>query len=315
MVVLVTGACGYLGSHLIREIPKQKEYEGVTIRIMDNMFRDRFVSLFDLPPDGRYEMVFGDVREEEKVRLAMKDVTHVFSLSDITNAPLSFERKDLTYETNFTGVLNVYEQAANQDVERFVYTSTASVYGLTQDVVDETYDCNPQSPYGEYKLKAEKEMQARSRESGFSWTALRLGTVVGQTIGMRFDTVIDKFTFYASIGHPLTVWETALGEARPYAEVRDVTRAYIFSMKNDKMDNEVYNVVAENLNMTQVIERIKKYFPNVEVRISPAPDLNQASYTLSSEKIKKVGFEFEYSIDDGIKAIASRFSGLKEFKQ
>ncbi|MBN2230611.1 MAG: NAD(P)-dependent oxidoreductase [Candidatus Thorarchaeota archaeon] len=315
MVILVTGACGYLGSELIRELPRVKEFEGETIRIMDNMFRDRFVSLFDLPSGRRYEMVHGDVRDEEKVRIAMKDVTHVFSLSDITNAPLSFERKDLTFETNYEGALKVYTQASNSGVERFIYTSTASVYGLTKDIVDETFDCNPKSPYGEYKLKAEKEMQKRSRENGFSWTALRLGTVVGQTIGMRFDTVIDKFTFYASIGHSLTVWETALQEARPYVEVRDVTRSYIFSMNNNKMDYEVYNVVAENLNMHQVIERIKKYFPNVDVKISPAPDLNQASYVLSSDKIKKVGFKFNYTIDDGINKLASKFSGLSEFKQ
>lgn len=315
MVVLVTGACGYLGSHLIRELPRQREFEGETIRILDNMFRDRFVSLFDLPDGVRYEMVFGDVRDEEKVRLAMKDVTHVFSLSDITNAPLSFERKDLTYETNYSGALNVYEEAVKQSAERFIYTSTASVYGLTDEIVDETYNCKPQSPYGEYKLKAEREMQERSLETGFSWTALRLGTVVGQTVGMRFDTVIDRFTFYASIGHPLTVWETALTESRPYVEVRDVTKSYIFSMKNKMMNNEVYNVVAENLDMNQVIERIKKYFPKVEVKISPAPDLNQASYILSSEKLNRTGFNFEYTIDDGINELARKFSGLKEFKQ
>ncbi len=315
MVVLVTGGCGYLGSHLIRELPQQKEFAGETIRILDNMFRDRFVSLFDLPENTRYEMVFGDVRDEEKIRLALKDVTHVFSLSDITNAPLSFERKDLTYETNYEGALKVYRLASKQGVERFIYTSTASVYGLTKDIVDETFDCKPKSPYGEYKLKAEKEMQRLSRESGFSWTALRLGTVVGQTVGMRFDTVIDKFTFYASIGHTLTVWEPALNESRPYAEVRDVTRSYVFSAQHKGMDHEVYNVVAENLSMQQVIERIKKYFPSVEVEISPAPDLNQASYVLSSDKIKKAGFEFKYAIDDGIRKLASKFSGLKEIKQ
>jgi UDP-glucose 4-epimerase len=315
MVILVTGACGYLGSQLVRELPKQKEFEGEVIRMFDNMFRDRFVSLFDLPSDTKYEMVFGDVRDMEKVHLATKDVTHVLSLSDITNAPLSFERKELTYDTNYKGVLNLYNAAVDSGVERFIYTSTASVYGLTDRIVDETFDCNPKSPYGEYKLKAEQEMQRLSRESGFSWTALRLGTVVGQTVGMRFDTVIDKFTFYASIGHPLTVWETALHEARPYAEVRDVTRSYHFSLLNRKMNHEVYNVVNENLNMNQVIERIKKYFPDVKVNISPAPDLNQASYVLSSEKIKKAGFKFEYTIDDGIKDLASKFSGIRPFSQ
>jgi UDP-glucose 4-epimerase len=315
MTILVTGGCGYLGAQLIREIIKSKKFEGETIRILDNMFRDRYVTLFDLPSKGKYEMVFGDIKDRARVRLAMKDVTHVFSLSDITNAPLSFERKELTYQTNYEGALNVYHEAVDQGVDRYVYTSTASVYGMTKDVVDETFECKPISPYGEYKLKAETEMQSLSKESGFDWSALRLGTVVGQTVGMRFDTVIDKFTFYASIGHPLTVWETALKEARPYAEVRDITRAYLFSVVNRNMKGEVYNVVAENLNMQDVIDRIHKYFPNVKVTVSPAPDLNQVSYILSSKKFLSLGFDFRYTIDDGIKDLAKKLSGIRPYPQ
>jgi UDP-glucose 4-epimerase len=315
VVVLVTGACGYLGSQLIRDLSNLKELEGMTIRLFDNMFRDRFVTLHNLPKETMYEMVFGDIRNSEKIEAAMKDVTHVLHLSDITNAPLSFERKELTYETNYSGALELFKLALNHDVERFIYTSTASVYGLSKGLLDETHNCKPQSPYGEFKLKAEQEMYSLSKESGFSWTALRLGTVGGPSVGMRYDTVINKFTFYAAIGHPLTVWETALNESRAYAEIRDVMRVYIFALQNEKMEREIYNVVSDNLSMNGVIESIKRFFPKVEVVVSPAPDHNQASYTLTSAKLEKLGFEFRYSIEDGIEQLARTLSGIHQFKQ
>jgi UDP-glucose 4-epimerase len=315
MVILVTGGCGYLGSHLVREIAKKKEYEGETIRLIDNMFRDRFVSLFDLPSNITFELVHADVCDSDKVRLAMEDISAVFALSDLTNAPLSFERREQAYQTNYSGALNVYKAAIDSDVERFVYTSTCSVYGMTDGVADETSPCIPQSPYAEYKLKAESEMRRLSEEHSFNWIALRLGTVVGHSIGMRFDTVLNKFSYYASIGHPLTVWDTALREARPYVEIRDVSRAYLFAEQGKLMDGNIYNVVVENLTMDEVIEKMKHHFPQVTIDVTPCPDLNQASFIVSSDKIKRAGFKYQYSIDDGILNLAEKFSSIRRFPQ
>ncbi|TMA04833.1 MAG: NAD-dependent epimerase/dehydratase family protein, partial [Methanobacteriota archaeon] len=104
MVVLVTGGTGYLGSQLIRDLPKMTAFKGETIRILDNQFRERYVSLWDLPKNVRYEFLEGDVRNGEAVAQALRDADVVFSLSDITNAPVSFERKELTWETNHKGV-------------------------------------------------------------------------------------------------------------------------------------------------------------------------------------------------------------------
>ncbi len=310
MVILVTGGCGYLGSRLVRELPIHKRFEGETIRLFDNMFRDRYVSLFDLPTECRYEMFLGDVRNREHVKEAMRDVTVVFALSDITNAPLSFEREQLTYETNYQGALNVFEAAADGIVEKMIYTSTASVYGRTPGIVDETFECSPISPYGKYKLMAEQEMWKRSQENGFRWTGLRLGTVAGWSVGMRFDTVVNRFTVYASVGHPLTVWETSLEEMRPYVEIRDVMKAYLFASSHRGTDGDVYNVAAENLTMNQVVERVKRFFPDVRVEVSPSPSPDRSSYAISSEKLVRLGFKFEYSVEDGIEELRQHLMGI-----
>src|SRR6266516_3873505 len=191
MVILVTGGCGYIGSRLIRDLASSKRFAGSTIRVIDNMLRERYVAIMDLPTQGHFEFLEGDIRNDGDLKKAFKDVDMVV------------------------------DHAVNAGVERFVYSSTASVYGPTTGIVDEKYTCKPISPYGESKLQAERACLSASREDGLHATVLRLGTVFGYSVGMRFDTVVDRFTYLACIGTPLTVWESAQHEKRPYLHISD----------------------------------------------------------------------------------------------
>src|SRR3989442_4629245 len=100
LTILVTGGCGYIGSKLIRHLASEEKLAGATIRVLDNMLRERYVSLMDLPANGNYEFIEGDIREEDDLKKAFQDVDMVIDLAGITNAPISFERKDLTFDVN-----------------------------------------------------------------------------------------------------------------------------------------------------------------------------------------------------------------------
>src|SRR3989442_14111882 len=265
MVVLVTGGAGYLGSQLIREIPKMPAFKGDVVRVLDSMLRERYVTLWNLPTGVRYQFLEGDIRQEDSLRQALRDVEAVFSLSDITNAPLSFERKELTWETNHKGVLNLFSRALDANVRKFVYTSTCSVYGPTDGIVTEDAECKPASPYGESKLRAEREMRTRAAQLGLDWTALRLGTVFGWTIGMRFDTIINRFTYLAAQGRPLTVYDTAWKEKRPDGSVTDAMQAYLLAASHHMAKGQVFNVLYDNANMETIITAIKHVFPEIGV--------------------------------------------------
>lgn len=313
MKILVLGGCGYLGSLLIHEyLPK--EFPNCLIRIYDNMFKDRYVSLFDLPDEATYELVQGDVRDEEMLEKAFKDIDIAIYQADITNAPLSFKRKDLTKAVNYEGAMNAFRQAVKNKLKKFIYTSSASVYGPTSGVVTEKFECKPASPYGEFKLKAETEGLKYANENELNAVVLRLGTVVGFSIGMRFDTILDVFAFQASVGKKLSVYDTALQEARPYVHIRDVCRAYIWAMRNDKINGEIINIVGENWNMTQVLDTLKKYIPNLGYEIVNTPSLNQLSYKLDDSKARKFGFESKFSIDDGIKEVLEQFKNIQKYQ-
>jgi UDP-glucose 4-epimerase len=311
MIILVTGGTGYLGSQLIRDLPTTPAFHGATIRVLDNQFRERYVSLWDLPAGVPYEFLEGDIRDEPSLRQALQDVDIVFSLSDITNAPVSFERKELTWDTNHRGVLGLFDRSVQAGVKKFVYTSTCSVYGPTSGLVNEDAECAPASPYGESKLAAEREMHRRAADIGFDWTALRLGTVYGWTIGMRFDTIINRFTYLAAQGQPLTVYDTAWKERRPYVSVKDAMQAYRIAATEAKAKGRVFNVVHENATMETIIGAIRKVYPAVPVTTTPTPSLNQLSYEVDGGRFRGLGFQPKVGIVEGVRELAQKFRGLR----
>lgn len=308
MVVLVTGGLGYLGSRLIRELPDHPEFAGEEIRVLDNLRQPRYHSLWDLPVYADYDFVKVDIRDEDDVRESMEDVRTVFHLAAVTNAPETFDIPDKTWEVNYEAAMSVFDIARDLGVDEFVNVSTCSVYGTTDQEIEEDFECDPESPYGEAKLEAEQEMLQRYN-GGMGLTALRLGTVYGWTTGMRFDTVVDKFAFLAAAGEPLTVYRGAEDQKRPYLHVQDSVRSMMFAA-SELGDGEAYNVVGENGRLQDVVDAIERHFPNVEIGYTEAEQLNQLSYIVSDEKIRSEGFETLYDLDDGVMELSDKFRAL-----
>lgn len=305
MTVLVTGGLGYIGSRLIREIPDHPAYSGEEIRILDNFRQPRFHSLWDLPSYADYDMVRGDIRDADDRSEALEGVDTVFHLAAVTNAPETFDIPEKTWEVNHEAAVDLFNDARDAGVEEFVNAVTCSVYGRTEKEITEEFDCEPESPYGEAKLAAEQEMfDLYDGEMGL--TGLRLGTVYGWTTGMRFDTVVDKFTWLAAMGEPLTVYEGAEDQQRPYLHVQDAVRSLLFAGA-ELGDGEAYNVVGQNGRLQDVVDAIEKHFPSVEIGYTEAEQLNQLSYIVSDQKIRVEGFETGYSLDQGVAELADKF--------
>jgi UDP-glucose 4-epimerase len=308
MTVLVTGGVGYLGSRLIRELPSHEAFADEPIRIVDNFRQPRFHSLWDLPVHADYEFAEVDIRDEAAVRASMEGVDTVLHLAAVTNATETFDIPEKTWEVNHRGSMNVFEAAVEADVRNFVNVSTCSVYGRTEEEIAESFDCDPESPYGEAKLAAEQEILDRAPDK-MDVTALRLGTIYGWTRGMRFDTVVDKFALLAATGQPLTVYRGAEDQKRPYLHVQDAVRSMLFAAA--RLDGHgVYNVVGQNGRLQDVIDAIVRHFPDVDVGYTEAEQLDQLSYIVSDERIRTQGFEPCYDLDDGVAELADKFRAL-----
>lgn len=308
MSVLVTGGLGYLGSRLIREIPTHPRFTGTEIRILDNFRQPRYHALWDLPVYADYHFIEADIRDEEALDRALHDVDTVFHLAAITNASQTFDIPDKTWDVNYDGAITVFEAAVESGVDNFVNVSTCSVYGTTEERITEDFDCDPESPYGAAKLESEQEMLRRVNGE-ISLTALRLGTVYGWSTGMRFDTVVDKFSLLAATGQPLTVYEGAEDQKRPYLHVQDSVRSMIFAA-TELGDGDVYNVVGQNGRLRDIVEAIQAHFPDVEIGYTQAEQLDQLSYVVSGSKIESRGFETVYTIDQGVAELAYKFHAL-----
>jgi UDP-glucose 4-epimerase len=299
---------GYLGSRLIRELPSHEAFADEPIRIVDNFRQPRFHSLWDLPVHADYEFAEVDIRDEAAVRASMEEVDTVLHLAAVTNATETFDIPEKTWEVNHRGSMNVFEAAVEADVRNFVNVSTCSVYGRTEEEIAESFDCDPESPYGEAKLAAEQEILDRAPDK-MDVTALRLGTIYGWTRGMRFDTVVDKFALLAATGQPLTVYRGAEDQKRPYLHVQDAVRSMLFAAA--RLDGHgVYNVVGQNGRLQDVIDAIVRHFPDVDVGYTEAEQLDQLSYIVSDERIRTQGFEPCYDLDDGVAELADKFRAL-----
>ena len=310
MNVLITGGLGHIGAKLIREYSQRSDIE--LIRILDNISTQRYCSLFNLP-EKKYEFVEGDINDIETLRKAMKEIDLVIHLAAITDASSTINNPEVTHKVNYEGTWNVINAAMHANVKKFMYSSTTSVYGEAEGIVDENSPeemYKPASPYAESKRKAEKLIQNITLETGFPAVILRKGTIFGTSIGMRFHTSINKFCYLAAMNKPLTVWDSALDSKRPYLGLNDCVRAYEFLEKYGK-PGEIYNVVTGNFEMREIINTIKQFSPDLKITITKSPILNQKPYHVSNQKIIGLGFEFYDSLLDNVRETINLFKSIK----
>jgi nucleoside-diphosphate-sugar epimerase len=297
--IVVTGALGHIGSHVIRDLPGR--VPGAEIVMIDNMMTQRFPSLFDLPAEARYRFVEGDVTKMD-LRPHLEGARAVVHLAAITDAAGSFDKAALVEANNFEATKRVAEACAATGV-RLIALSSTSVYGTQDARVDE--DCppealKPQSPYAETKLREETMVRGLAQSAGLRALIFRFGTIFGTSPGMRFHTAVNRFCWQAVMGQPLTVWRTAYDQMRPYLDLRDAARAIAFVVAEDLFDGRVYNALTLNATVRQIVEAVRAEVPDLAVTMVDSPIMNQLSYEVSPARFEAKGFAFSGNLADGI---------------
>ncbi|MBI2822488.1 MAG: NAD(P)-dependent oxidoreductase [Acidobacteria bacterium] len=298
MKIAVTGALGHIGSRFIHNL-QPGDYEEVLL--LDNLHTQRFCSLFNLPHGVPFHFVQDDVCAAN-LESHFRDKETVIHLAAVTDAEQSFDRKDEVERVNFEGTRRVAEACAACGC-KLIFLSTTSVYGMQEEVVDESCPLSalkPQSPYAASKLRAEQMLQAMGENNRLRFITCRFGTVFGTSIGMRFHTAINKFVWQACAGLPITVWRTALHQSRPYLDLDDGIRALKFILKNDCFDNDVYNVLTANATVGEIVGIIQTCVPDATIEYVDSPIMNQLSYEVMNDKFRSLGFRFEGSLEKGI---------------
>ena len=299
MKIVVTGALGHIGSALIRQLPLH--FPDAEIVMIDNMMTQRYASLFNLPAVGYYQFIEADVRTVD-LRPLIEGAHAVVHLAAITDAAGTFDRAAALEANNFEATKTV-ATACRDAGARLIHLSSTSVYGTQNTLVSE--DCapeelKPQSPYAATKLKEEALVQSLAKGQGLRAIVFRFGTIFGASVGMRYHTAVNKFCWQAVMKQPLSIWQSAYDQKRPYLDLIDAVRAIAFVVKQDLFDGRIYNALTLNTTVRDIVECIREFVPGVQLSFVNSPIMNQLSYEVSCERFRDRGFTFAGDIRRGI---------------
>jgi nucleoside-diphosphate-sugar epimerase len=306
MNLLLTGSLGHIGTFFLKKIARDNIIN--KIFIIDNNRSERINTLFNYKNKNKVFFRLGDLTKKDTFKY-IKNINTVIHFASITNAEESINIKKELIHNNFSSFINVVNYCVYNNCN-LIHISSTSVYGSQEIKVDENCkSLKPQSPYAEVKLKEEQYLQRVKNKLNF--VTLRFGTIAGTSDGMRFHTAVNKFCFNAIMNKPITVWQTAMNQYRPYLSIRDAYKTIIFIIKKRIFDKQVYNVVSSNLTVKQILEIIKKYKKKITIKFTHSKIMNQLSYHVSTKKINTKGLTLNSKIETDIKNTFKLFKNIK----
>ncbi len=240
--VLVTGADGFIGSHLTESL-LEKGYE-VKAFVYYNSF-GKWGWLDSLPKEtlDAVEVFAGDIRDPNGVRLAMKGVDQVFHLAALIAIPFSYHSPDSYVDTNIKGTLNVLQAARDLGTEKIMVTSTSEVYGSAQYTpIDERHPFQGQSPYSATKIGADRLAESFYRSFGLPVAIVRPFNTYGPRQSAR--AVIPAVLSQLLAGRE-EIWLGSLAPTRDFNYVKDTAAGFIAIAESDRTVGQEINIASQ----------------------------------------------------------------------
>lgn len=302
---LVTGADGFIGSHLVEELVKQGEK--VKAFVFYNSF-NTWGWLDTLSPEliSEIEIVAGDIRDPNGVRSAMKGMDEVYHLAALIAIPFSYHSPDTYVDTNIKGTLNVLQAARDMNIQRVLVTSTSEVYGTAQYVpIDEKHPFQGQSPYSATKIGADRLAESFYRSFSLPVTIVRPFNTYGPRQSAR--AVIPTIITQLLSGKKEIKLGTLL-PTRDFNYVKDTVNGFLEIAREIKTIGEEINIATQKeISIGELAEELVRQI-NSEARIicdeeRLRPEKSEVSRLLgSNEKIMRLtNWRPSYSLEEGLK--------------
>ncbi len=305
MRILVTGTEGYLGCLLA---PTLLEAGHDVIGVDTGLYKAGW--FYNGSPRTPLTLA-KDIRDLEVADLDGVDA--VVHMAELTNDPIGDLIGDVTYDINHHGSVRLAELAKQAGVERFVYMSSCSVYGVADGVVDETSPTDPQTAYAQCKALVERDVTPMADDS-FSPTFLRNATAFGASPRMRFDIVLNNLAGLAWTEK--TIAMTSDGTPwRPLVHGLDIAHAIraVLDAPREDVHAQVLNVGSDEQNYTvrEIAEIVAAEFPGCELSFG-APGADNRSYRVSFDKIREVlpGFDCDWDARKGAAQLREVFERI-----
>mgnify|MGYP000005421254 CR=1 FL=1 len=319
--VLVTGADGFIGSHLVEELLK----EGYEVRAfcMYNSF-NTWGWLDNLPKKilSQIDVFTGDVRDPNGVRTAMQDCNIVYHLAALIAIPYSYHSPDSYVDTNIKGTLNILQAARDLKVERVLVTSTSEVYGTAQFVpITEEHPRQPQSPYSASKIGADCMAESFYRSFDLPVTIVRPFNTYGPRQSAR--AIIPTIITQLLAGFE----EIKLGDLTPTRDllfVKDTAKGFIAIANSSELIGQDCNIATNSeITMQKMADTIlalinpKAKIVQDEQRIRPAKSEVFRLFGDNSKIIEYTDWRPNYNLEKGLSETIQWFSdknNLRSYK-
>jgi nucleoside-diphosphate-sugar epimerase len=309
MKAFVTGVNGYIGAVLAPYLMER----GIEVVGLDTgYYRDGW-----LYSDNRHMArspltINKDLRGIDAADLAGCDA--VAHLAELSNDPLGQNKPQVTHEINHQGTVRLAQLARGAGIQRFVYTSSCSVYGAgTGDFVDENSPPNPQTAYAECKVLVERDLGAMAG-ADFCPVFLRNATAYGPSPRMRFDIVINDLSALAWTTKKIAMVSDG-SPWRPVVHVEDICEAIYRALvaPADAVRAKVFNVGqnSDNYRVREIAQIIAEEFPGCTVTTGPKSADNR-SYRVNFDRIHSElpGFRCRYTARDGARQLREIFERI-----
>lgn len=288
MKILVTGGCGYKGHVLVPKLLQR----GYDVVVVDTQW---FGNFFEAHP--KLKLIKADVRQVKDIPL--EGVNCIIHLASIANDPCGDLNPQLTWEVSALATMQLADRAKRLGVERFIYASSGSVYGVKEEEqVVESLELEPISEYNKTKMVAERVVL--SYQDDMVVQIVRPGTVCGYSPRMRFDVAVNMLVMQAITKGKITV----LGgdQIRPNIHIDDITDVYLHFIDHPQFTG-IYNAGFENISILDIAKTVTKYVP-AEIVVMKSND--PRSYRVNSDKLVATGFKPKKMVEDAIREIIQK---------
>ncbi|GEM_PF-2741 len=304
---LIVGGAGYLGSLLIEKLLSR----GHNVRVLDiNLFGTGHLK--DLEKNPNLELINGDVRNIQDVSSALKDVDGVVHLAAIVGDPACQSTPEDTIETNYLATKMLADACKYNQINRFIFASTCSVYGVGDEQLTEESPLNPVSLYARTKIKSEEAI-LNLVDDNFSPCMMRMATLYGYSPRMRFDLVVNTLTMKAVSEGKINIFGG--DQWRPLLHVEDAAEAYVKCLEApiSKIRGAIFNVgsTEQNYQISELGEAVCKLIPGTEISFEENESIggkkDERTYNVSFDKIKRdIDFNVKRSLEESILEIKSK---------
>jgi UDP-glucose 4-epimerase len=258
MKVLVTGGAGYIGTELVRRLSLVPEVSELVV--YDNLARETYSLFFTaLGHPEKVLFAFGDLLDTRKLKDVLKGVDVVYHLAARVSTPFAREDSHLFEQVNHWGTAELSYLIENSDVQKVIYTSSASVYGFSDDPLVENAIPRPATHYGISKLNGENIL---TRLNDRTVLILRCGNVYGHASCLRFDAVINRFMFEAHYYNRISIAGSGQ-QYRSFVHI-DLIAAVLTKLLTKDLPSGIYNLTHMNLTINEISRALKKIYPSLE---------------------------------------------------